>query len=61
MTARRFSSNAEAEQADAAYWRGLSAADRVLLAWQLSVEQWQLASSPDERGLSRSIARVYRR
>src|SRR5207302_10383485 len=62
LTTRRFASNADAARADDEYWRGLSQSDRVLLAWQLSVEQWRLAEpASDERRLSRSIARLLRR
>ena len=37
-------------------------AERVLLAWRLSLEQWQLSGHPPhEPGLCRSVARVTRR
>jgi hypothetical protein len=59
LTARRFSSNAEADRHDAEYWRQIPAAERVLLAWRLSVEQWALTGRmPDEPGLCRSVAVV---
>jgi hypothetical protein len=62
VTARRFASNAEADRHDAAFWRQIPPAERVLLAWRLSVEQWQLLGrQPDEPGLCRSVARVHRR
>ena len=60
ITTRRFASNAEADLHDAEYWRRLSPRDRVVLAWQLSVEQWQLLGRmPDEPGLCRSVAVSY--
>lgn len=62
VTVRRFASNAEAEQHDAEYWRRVPPAERVLLAWRLSVEQWELLGrEADEPGLCRSVARVHRR
>ncbi|MCL4814602.1 MAG: hypothetical protein KJ061_19110 [Vicinamibacteraceae bacterium] len=62
VTVRRFSSNAEADRHDLDYWKQIPPADRVRLAWTLSVEQWQLAGrQPDEPGLCRSVARVHRR
>jgi hypothetical protein len=62
VTARRFASNAEADRHDVEYWRRIPADERVLLAWRLSVEQWQLSGrAPDEPGLCRSVARVVRR
>jgi hypothetical protein len=58
-TARRFASNAEADQHDAEYWRQIPPAERVRLAWRLSVEQWELAGRlPDEPRLCRSVASV---
>jgi hypothetical protein len=62
VTGRRFSSNAEADRHDAEFWQQIPAADRVLLAWRLSVEQWELLGrAPDEPGLCRSVASVRRR
>jgi hypothetical protein len=62
LTTRRFSSNAEADQHDAQFWRQMPADERVLMAWRLSVEQWQLLGrEPDEPGLCRSVASVRRR
>jgi hypothetical protein len=59
ITARRFASNAEADRHDAEFWRQVPPHERVLLAWQLSVEQWQLIGrAPDEPGLCRSVASV---
>jgi hypothetical protein len=61
-TVRRFSSAAEADRDDSAYWKGIPAADRVLEVWRLSQEQWAIvAASPHEPGLSRSVASVRRR
>jgi hypothetical protein len=62
VTTRRFASNAEADRHDAEYWRSLPASERVLQAWRLSVEQWQLLGRrPDEPGLCRSVASLRRR
>jgi hypothetical protein len=62
VTVRRFASNPEANRHDLEYWRQIPPADRVLYAWRLSVEQWQLAGhSADEPRLCRSVARVTRR
>jgi hypothetical protein len=62
ITARRFASNAEADRHDAEFWRQMPPAERVLLTWRLSVEQWRLAGRlSDEPGLCRSVARVHRR
>jgi hypothetical protein len=62
VTVRRFASHAEAEQHDAEYWRRLPPDERVLLAWRLSVEQWELLGrEADEPGLCRSVAHVHRR
>jgi hypothetical protein len=62
LTARRFATNAEADRYDAEYWQQMSPAERVMHAWQLSLEQWQLAGhAPDEPRLCRSVARVTRR
>jgi hypothetical protein len=49
MTVRRFSSSAEADRHDAEFWRLIPEAERVLQAWRLSQEIWQLrGDSPDE-------------
>jgi hypothetical protein len=62
LTVRRYESAAEAERDDAAYWLGLPETERVLYAWQLSRELWQLRGEPiHEPGLRRSVARVRRR
>ena len=60
MTTRRFESNAEADRHDQEFWSRMTPSERVLHAWRLSVEQWQLAGSPHEPGLCRSVARVIR-
>ena len=62
MTLRRFSSAVDADRHDLEFWQELSAADRILLVWRLSQEQWQLAGTPtNEPGLCRSVASVRRR
>jgi hypothetical protein len=61
ITGRRFRSNADADWHDAEFWAQLPADQRVLLAWRLSVEQWQLLRrGPDEPGLCRSVASIRR-
>lgn len=61
-TARRFASNADADRHDAEFWRQIPPDERVLVAWRLSVEQWQLLGvTPDEPGLCRSVASIRRR
>ena len=62
MTVRRYASARAADADDAAYWRQMSDAERVLHTWRLSVELWRLKGDvPDEPGLCRSVARVHRR
>jgi hypothetical protein len=62
ITIRRFASNEEADRHDADYWGRIPPHERVLLAWQLSVEQWELLGRrTDEPGLSRSVASFRRR
>jgi hypothetical protein len=59
---RRYPSNAEADREDARYWQQIPAAERILMVWRLSEEQWRLRGEfPDEPGLCRSVARVSRR
>jgi hypothetical protein len=60
MTVRRFASHAEADRHDLEFWMRIPPHERVLQAWRLSQEQWQLAGLPDEFGLCRSVARVQR-
>ncbi|TAN22776.1 MAG: hypothetical protein EPN33_07560 [Acidobacteria bacterium] len=61
-TVRRFSSHAEADQHDAEYWMRLTPEARVELAWQLSLEQHQLAGlCSDAPRLDRSFERIIRR
>ena len=61
ITGRRFASAAEADRADLEYWRQMPAAERVLLVWQLSQEQWELSGQPaNEPGLCRSVASLRR-
>ena len=62
LTVHRFASLADADRASRNDWRRLSAAERVLEVWRLSVEQWRLrrGGTTDEPGLCRSVARVRR-
>lgn len=62
MVVRVYRNHAEQEWDDAAYWRSIPAAERVLEAWHLSEELWRLAGQyPDESRLHRSPARICRR
>lgn len=62
MTVQRFASAAEADRHDLAYWQALPVEDRITLVWQLSLEQWELASGERyEPGLHRSVESVRRR
>lgn len=62
ITVRKFTSHEEADKADLAYWMQSSPAERVLLVWQLSVDQYQLRGDPPyEPRLHRSVTRVERR
>jgi len=62
VTGRRFPSNADADRHDPEFWGQLPADQRVLLVWQLSVEQWQiLGRGPYEPGLCRSVTSIRRR
>jgi hypothetical protein len=62
LTVRRFATNADADRHDAEYWRSLPHAERVLLAWRLSEEQWALRGEPThEPGLRRPVTRLPRR
>jgi hypothetical protein len=62
VTVNRFASFDEAAKADRDWWEALSAEQRVALTWRLSEELWRMIGKfPDEPGLCRSVARVYRR
>jgi hypothetical protein len=59
VTVRRFASNAEADRHETEFWQAMPARERVMLAWRLSVEQWELLGRKvDEPGLCRSVARL---
>jgi len=61
LTVRRFSSAAEADAHDLAYWAQLSDTDRLLQVWALSIDLWRLRGElDDEPRLRRSVARVRR-
>lgn len=61
VTVRVFSSMADQDRHDAEYWAALPVDLRVMQAWKLSVEQWQLQGAPPhEPGLSRSVTVVRR-
>ena len=50
----------EAEQADRKFLQKLTPAERILLTWQLSKEQWEMKGA-NESGLSRLHTRLIRR
>ena len=61
-TIARYETSADADRHDLDFWRRLPEAERVLQAWRLSLELWSLGGNPPyEPGLSRSVARVFRR
>lgn len=51
---------AEAEKADREFLEKLTPAERILLTWQLSEEQWKM-KGVNESGLSRHHTRLIRR
>jgi hypothetical protein len=53
ITVRRYASALDADRRDLEFWMRVSAADRVLLVWQLSLEQWQLKVWNSHSQLSR--------
>ena len=59
-TVRRVESAAEADKHDLEFWMRIPDAERVLLVWQLTQEQWRLSGQPDESGLCRSVASLRR-
>ena len=61
MTVARYTSAADADRADADFWRQIPEAERVLQAWRLSLELSQLRGDPPyEPGLRRPVARIPR-
>lgn len=62
MTVQRFSSNAEADRHDLAYWQAFPVEERIAMVWRLSLEQWQIATGERyEPGLHRSVESIRRR
>jgi hypothetical protein len=60
ITVRVSRTPAEAERADRDFLQQLTPADRILLTWQLSKEQWELKGVGESR-LSRHHTRLIRR
>ncbi len=61
-TGKLYSSQAEADQHDTAYWLRLAPEARVQLAWRLSLEQHRLAGlCTDAPRLDRTVVRIIRR
>ena len=50
----------EVERAEREFLRKLTPAERILLTWQLSLEQWELKGA-DESRFSRHHTRIIRR
>ena len=51
----------ESDRADREFWAALTADERVLETWRLSLELWELKGwDTGEPGLCRSVARVVR-
>ncbi|NQW03768.1 MAG: hypothetical protein HQ485_07040 [Acidobacteria bacterium] len=61
MQVRVYRTLAAHDRDDPAYWLALPVAQRVLQVWKLSEAQYRLCGKfPDESGLPRSTACVYR-
>jgi hypothetical protein len=61
ITVRRFTSHAEADEADRAYWLQLSPAERVALVWPLTIQAWQFKDPTfRESRLRRDVVRLVR-
>jgi len=61
MQVKLFPSLAAHQKDDRAFWAAVPVSTRVLEVWALSEEQWRLRGEfPDEPGLCRSVARLYR-
>lgn len=51
----------DADDFDRDFWARLDPIDRLVEAWRMTEEVWELKGwNPGERGLSRSVARVVR-
>lgn len=61
MTVQRFASATEADRHDLAYWQAIPVEERIALVWQLSLEQWELATGERyEPGRHRSVESIHR-
>ena len=62
MPVRRFSSNAEADEQDLAYWTAIPPHQRLEVVWDLVLDFRAVQGlSGDQPGLQRSVCRVERR
>jgi hypothetical protein len=60
ITGKVSRTRSQAEKADREFLKKLTPAERILLTWQLSKEQWEMKGA-DESGLSRVHTRLIRR
>jgi hypothetical protein len=59
---RRFSSHAEADAADRAYWQSVSPDDRLAMVWDLVLTYSRMQGQDgDQPRLQRSVCRIERR
>jgi hypothetical protein len=62
VTARVFRSFEEEQRAERAYWTAFSAAERLAMMWQLTLDAWSFTGEPGaESRLPRSVVRIHRR
>jgi hypothetical protein len=57
---RRYASSAESNRHDVEFWMEIPVAERILLVWKLSREQWRLRGDASNEGLCRSVASIRR-
>jgi len=61
ITVRKAHLGAEDERHDREFWAGLTPEERLRVAWELTLELWELKGwDPGEPGLRRPVARVVR-
>ncbi len=62
VTIRKAKLGAEDERLDREFWARLTPEERLRVAWELTLELWELKGwDPGESGLRRTVARVVRR
>jgi hypothetical protein len=61
ITVTKAAPGPEEERLDRAFWAAMTPDERVELAWQMTLEIWELKGwNPGEPGLRRPVARVVR-